>query len=386
VRKICIDDFATKKRYTYGTVMINIETGRIVDMIETRECKEVADWLKTFPNIEVVSRDGSPLYAKAIKDAHPQALQVNDRFHLLKGLTEAVRLCINSFLPTRVVIPSDKAPADYWQRAPRKDADLPQRLHDATTKKRTATVNRVRELAAQGLTIQQIRKLTGHAYSTVKKYIDPDFTPEWKEYGVNYPSKLKPYCDRIDELIVLRKTFREIREAIMEMGYRGSESAIRMYATRKRRHNQLRMSEYTQNTEIIERKYIMRLLYNPMEKTSGITEEQLNKVIELNPQLLTIYGLVNDFRSLVASKDADALESWMQSARAIESPDIESYINGLSRDIVAVKNAIMYSYNNGPAEGNINKIKRIKHSMYGRASFSTLRTKVLMFELWKNIN
>ena len=366
--------------------MINIETGRIVDMIETRESKEVADWLKTFPNIEVVSRDGSPLYAKAIREAHPQALQVNDRFHLLNGLTEAARLCINSFLPTRVVIPSDKVPADYWQRAPRKEADLPKRLHDATTDKRTKTINQVRELFAQGLTIQQIRKLTGHAYGTVKKYINPYFTPEWKEYGVNYPSKLKPYCDRIDELIVLRKTFREIREAIMEMGYRGSESAIRMYATRKRRHNQLRMNEYTQNTEIIERKYIMRLLYNSMEKTSGITEEQLSKVIALNPQLLTIYGLVNDFRALVASKDADALESWMQAARAIESPDIESYINGLSRDIIAVKNAIVFNYNNGPAEGNINKIKRIKHTMYGRACFSTLRTKVLMFEIWKYIN
>jgi len=386
VRKVCIDDFAIKKRHTYGTVMINIETGLIVDMIETRESKEVADWFKTFPNIEVVSRDGSPLYAKAIRDAHPQALQVNDRFHILKGLTEAARLCINKFLPARVVIPSDNAPVDYWQRPPRKERDLPQRLHDATTDKRTLTMNRVRELSAQGLTIQQICKLTGHAHSTVKKYINPDFTPEWKEYGVNYPSKLKPYCDKIDELIALRKTFREIREVIMEMGYRGSESSIRMYATRKRRHNQLRTNEYAQNTEIIERKYIMRLLYNPMEKTSGLTEEQLNKVIALNPQLLAIYGLVNDFRALVASKDVDALESWVQSARAIESPDIESYANGLLRDFVAVKNAIMYNYNNGPAEGNINKIKRIKHTMYGRASFSTLRTKVLMFEMWKTIN
>ena len=386
MRKVCIDDFAIKKRHTYGTVMINIETGLIVDMIETRESKEVADWFKTFPNIEVVSRDGSPLYAKAIRDAHPQALQVNDRFHILKGLTEAARLCINKFLPARVVIPSDNAPVDYWQRPPRKERDLPQRLHDATTDKRTLTMNRVRELSAQGLTIQQICKLTGHAHSTVKKYINPDFTPEWKEYGVNYPSKLKPYCDKIDELIALRKTFREIREVIMEMGYRGSESSIRMYATRKRRHNQLRTNEYAQNTEIIERKYIMRLLYNPMEKTSGLTEEQLNKVIALNPQLLAIYGLVNDFRALVASKDVDALESWVQSARAIESPDIESYANGLLRDFVAVKNAIMYNYNNGPAEGNINKIKRIKHTMYGRASFSTLRTKVLMFEMWKTIN
>jgi len=150
VRKICIDDFATKKRHTYGTVMINIETGRIVDLIESRESKEVAEWLKTFPNIEVVSRDGSPLYAKAIKDAHPKALQVSDRFHLLKGLTDAARRFIRGLLPNRITIQSDKTLADYWKRPPRKKTDLPERIHNASTVKRAESVNRCRKLAAQG--------------------------------------------------------------------------------------------------------------------------------------------------------------------------------------------------------------------------------------------
>jgi len=366
--------------------MINIETGRIVDMIETRESKDVADWLKTFPNIEVVSRDGSTMYAKAIKDAHPKALQVSDRFHLLKGLTDAARQYIRGILPQRIAIPSDKAPADYWLKPPRKETDLPERIHNETTAKRAVSVERCRELAAQGLSIQDIVKITGHVYTTVKKYISPDFSAASKEYGASYPSKLKPYCAKIDELIARRKTFREIKATIAEMGYRGAESTIRMYATRKRRHNQLLTQEYMQNTEIIVRKFILKLLYNPIEKSSGITEEQLSKVVELNPKLLTVYGLVNDFRSLVSAKNVDELEPWMAAAQAIESPDIESYVSGLTRDIDAVKNAIVYCYNNGPAEGNINKIKRIKHTMYGRASFSTLRTKVLMYELWKNIN
>ena len=236
------------------------------------------------------------------------------------------------------------------------------------------------------MSIQDIARITGHAYSTIKKYINHDFSPVSKEYGASYPSKLKPYCTKIDELIAQRKTFREIKEAIVEMGYQGAESTIRMYATRKRRHNQANTSDYLKNTEIIERKYILKLLYNPIEKTNGITEEQLTKVMESNPKLFMVYGLVNDFRSLVAAKNVDNLEPWMMAARTIESPDIESFVNGLCRDIDAVRNAIIYNYNNGPAEGNINKIKRIKHTMYGKASFSTLRTKVLLFEMWKNIN
>ena len=366
--------------------MIDIETGCIVDMLESRESAEVTAWLATFPNIEVVTRDGPPMYAKAIRAAHPGALQVNDRFHILKGLTDAARQYISSFLPQRIAVPSDATVSSYWLKPPQKEADLPERIHNATKQKRADCVRRVRELAAQGFNQQEIRQMTGHVSTTIKKYLDPDFTPESKEYGRNYPSKLKPYCEKIDELIGLHKTFREIRDAIREMGYCGSESTIRMYASRKRRHNQALMKEYNANAEVIERKFILKLLYHPIEKIKGIKQEQLDQVIELNPQLLAIYSLVSDFKALVAAHRVEDLELWLESAQNIGSQDIDSFVNGIRRDIVAVKNAIVYNYSNGLAEGSINKLKRIKHSMYGRASFSTLRTKVLMYERWRIIN
>jgi transposase len=79
ITKVCIDDFAIKKRQTYGTIMI--------DMIFSREVNEVTNWLKTYPNIQIVSRDGSVTYNNAISSAHPKAVQISDRFHLLKNLT-----------------------------------------------------------------------------------------------------------------------------------------------------------------------------------------------------------------------------------------------------------------------------------------------------------
>jgi len=360
-----------------------METGRIVDMLESRESEEVAEWLKSFPNIKVVSRDGSPMYAKAIRTAHPNALQISDRFHIIKGLTDAARQFISGFLPQRITVPSDNTVSSYWLKQQRNETDLPERIHNATTKKREASVKRVRELAAQGFNQTQIREMTGHVSTTIKKYLNPEFMPERKEYGINYPSKLKPYCSKIDELIGFHKTFREIRDTIREMGYCGAESTIRMYATRKRRHNQVFMKEYNSNTEVIERKFILKLLYNPIENINGIAQEQLDKVIELNPQLLTIYGLVSDFKTLVSAHNVDELDVWIETAKSIESPDIESFVNGLRRDIHAVKNAIIYDYSNGLAEGSINKIKRIKHIMYGRACFLTLRTKTLMYERWR---
>ena len=59
---VCIDDFALKKRHKYGTIMIDIESHRIIDMIESRDLEDVVTWLQSFPNLQVFSRDGSIIY------------------------------------------------------------------------------------------------------------------------------------------------------------------------------------------------------------------------------------------------------------------------------------------------------------------------------------
>lgn len=91
VTKVCIDDFAFRKRYTYGTIMVDMETHRIIDLLSSREIDDVAEWLKSYPNIKVVSRDGSISYYSAIKKADENIQQVSDRFHLLKGFTDAAK-------------------------------------------------------------------------------------------------------------------------------------------------------------------------------------------------------------------------------------------------------------------------------------------------------
>ena len=50
--------------------------------------------------------------------------------------------------------------------------------------------------------------------------------------------------------------------------------------------------------------------------------------------------------------------------------------NFLTKELV--KNGIKYEYNNGLAEGSVNKIKVIKRIMYGRNSFQLLKAKVVL--------
>uniref|UniRef100_UPI001E4845D9 transposase n=1 Tax=Sporosarcina beigongshangi TaxID=2782538 RepID=UPI001E4845D9 len=66
---------------------MNLADGRVIDLIESRVKEDVVSWLSLFPNIKYVSRDGSLTYAAAIREAHPEAHHISDRFHLVKNLT-----------------------------------------------------------------------------------------------------------------------------------------------------------------------------------------------------------------------------------------------------------------------------------------------------------
>lgn len=58
--------------------MIDIETHKIIDMIKSRQEEDVTEWLKTYPNLEIISRDGGIMYKSSSDKAHPKAKQIKD--------------------------------------------------------------------------------------------------------------------------------------------------------------------------------------------------------------------------------------------------------------------------------------------------------------------
>lgn len=83
---IGIDDWAIRKGKTYGTIVVDLERRQPVDLLPDRSAATVAAWLRDRPNIEVVARDRSTEYARAVSDGAPQAMQVADRWHLLLNM------------------------------------------------------------------------------------------------------------------------------------------------------------------------------------------------------------------------------------------------------------------------------------------------------------
>ncbi|NCB40239.1 MAG: hypothetical protein EOM80_15880 [Erysipelotrichia bacterium] len=252
---VCIDDFALKKRKSYGTVMVDIEKHKIVDLISSRDRKDVEAWLGTFPNIKIVSRDGSIIYRKAIESALPNALQISDRFHLLKNLTDYCSAFLKRYFKNKVLlsIPElrdsedankkigaeenviatnmltlkskaekmEALQAKGWcktkickhlkldsrtfaklqaktieERKSMMDDKLTKK-HNAVTARKQAKINAAKELRSKGFSKTDIAKELEMDPGTVACYLKPGFSAVHGAYDTKRPSLLTPHLEKI---------------------------------------------------------------------------------------------------------------------------------------------------------------------------------------------
>ena len=94
VRHIGIDEFATRKGHVYKTIVVDLDTGRIIHVGEGKG-KEALEsfWKRVRRNkikIEIVTSDLSAAFIASVMENAPDAIHVYDRFHVTKLVNEAV--------------------------------------------------------------------------------------------------------------------------------------------------------------------------------------------------------------------------------------------------------------------------------------------------------
>ena len=431
VTKICVDDFAFRKRYTYGTVMVDLDTHKIIDIIDSRETKIVEDWLRSYPNLKVVSRDGAHTYSSAVSNAHPDAIQISDRFHLIKNLSDAVERYLHRLFPSRLIIPTDtidpemEALYDTRNRAERiifaqkkhnegytandialllhssvttirkylsiQENEIPEvkenareRQHLQQLKNKKLAIDEVKKLYAEGHSIDEIMRLTGHTTVTIRNYLKDEYIMDNGHYDNRIPGKLAPYEQKVITMRSKGITYKKIHEQIVKEGYTGTIASLRMFMQKERTHQRSISKNITERVEYIPRKLFCQLIYRELENIKGLTKEQYNASIKKYPVLGQLYSLIREYHRIIFSQKSEELETWITQALSLQIDEVETYVNGLLSDIDAVKNAIKYKYNNGLAEGSVNKIKLTKRIMYGRNSFELLKAKLLLNEIQIN--
>jgi transposase len=80
-----VDDWAMKKGLSYATILVDIEKHQTIDLLLDRESNTLSQWLESHPGLEIITRDRANFYADGARQGAPDALQVADRWHLIKN-------------------------------------------------------------------------------------------------------------------------------------------------------------------------------------------------------------------------------------------------------------------------------------------------------------
>ena len=119
------------------------------------------------------------------------------------------------------------------------------------------------------------------------------------------------------------------------------------------------------------------LFFRKEEDLKAEEQENLRQLRQASPDLETAYQLVKEFLHMVRELSGERLEEWLGKVEACHLQAFQSFVNGVQQDKEAVFAGLTLPWSNGPVEGQVNRLKLIKRSMYGRAKFDLLKRRVL---------
>jgi len=236
-----VDDFALRKRQTYGTVLIDLERRQPVALLPDREAASLTQWLQAHPGVKVITRDRAKAYADGARHGAPEATQVADRFHLLQNLVEALEQVFHTHGQTLEAVND----ALRRQGVPLLDGTVaaavpppPPTGQQKTAQRRARRVEyhqQVWALRAQGWPGHAIAAQLGIGKSTVFRYLRTTTLPERARRRDRGRSILNPYKPYLLERwnAGCREALRLYSE-IQQRGYPGSYATVARYAQRLR--------------------------------------------------------------------------------------------------------------------------------------------------------
>jgi len=393
-RCVGVDDWAWKKGHRYGTILIDLERGRVLDILPGRDGEALKVWLRDHPGVEVITRDRWPAFAQAAAEAAPQAMQVADRWHLLKNLREAVerlferrsgtvKEAVNAApaaeqpseeSPTGRAAPSDRsAAAAATPLSPRQQA------RNAKRQRRVERYERARQLHADGHSIRQIAAILGISREAAERYVRRDQCPDWRG-GRPRPTALDEFREEVDRQIRAGcPNAATIHRVLNGQGCRASYYAVRRFVRRRRAALGVPSARSHAGQTTPPRPPSARLLSYEFLRRPENRDSDAQAHVEA---LLGCDGLgdaldlAGQFVDMVRKRLSQPLADWLAKAEHSTCAEVRSFAKGIRQDEAAVTAALTESWSNGPVEGHVNRLKFIKRAGFGRAGFQLLRARV----------
>jgi transposase len=376
-----VDDWAWRRGTRYGTILCDLEQHRPIDLLNERTADGLASWLREHPEVEVISRDRASCYAEGASAGAPQAVQVADRWHLLRNVREALmRLLDRHHHDLR-----EAARAAKTQSQPTPPAVPLQTEEPATTSvpssdardRGLARYQRVLELDQQGLSGRAIARLMGLHRDTVQRYLHADtFLERANRQYARKTDSVRDFLQRRwqEGCYNAGQLTRELQATGMQISY----CSVRRTVARWRVPGNPPIAAASTAAYQPSARRVSWLLLQEDQDLESEDRPLVEALLDRSPEIKTAADLGRQFREIIRQRQSDRLADWTDRAQQPGIPrELANFAQGLKADWAAVQAALTMHWNNGQVEGQVNRLKTIKRQMYGRAGFDLLRQRVL---------
>ncbi|WCN05111.1 ISL3 family transposase [Streptomyces sp. M92] len=369
-REVGVDEYATRKGRVYGTVLVDCETRRPVDLLPDREASNLAEWLAKHPGIEVICRDRAPFFAEGATAGASQAIQVADRWHLWHNLGEAAEGAVSHHrqcLRALVLEPAGKDTDD--PTPPEGSTHLTVEERPFANRIRARTRHRPRPAGSRP-------QPPLHRASTP---YDPPHRQEPRRRGqagrplpppVAAQPNLRP---RRVQALPGRPLGRGLHQRLEALGRsfpwvtEGSYGRVSAYL------REMRTSPRSVTAQPPAPRVVTRWILSRPESLTEIEQLRLKAVLANCPELDALTGHVRSFARMLTERQGERLPQWLDAVRQDDLPSLHTLAAGIDRDRDAVIAGLTLPWNSGVVEGHVNRIKMLRRQMFGRAGFALLR-------------
>jgi len=402
VRLLGLDEWAWRKGRRFGTILVDLARHRVIALLPERSADSTVTWLAQHPEIEVITRDRSKLYADAATRGAPQAIQVVDRFHILRNLGEALEAFLHrksaclkdvaSALNTGLAPPAERAAGetpDGETPDGNEQAALPlwrQRAEEVNVEyhqQRVAAYEAVHALWANGADVADIARTVGISRQTTYRYLSMSSPPDRRRRRFERRARaLDPYedylCRRWSEGCHNgMQLWREIRA----MGFAYSSSPVSRFVARLRQDPALRpagraRSALTSTRGPSAREVALLFLRRPDDRTDD-QQAYVEHLLQEDATIAAAYAVTQDFATMLRQRQGERLDAWIEHAAHSGIEDLTRFALGLRDDYAAVQAGLTLAYSNGQVEGQVTRLKLVRRTMYGRGTFDLLQQRVL---------
>ena len=344
IRNLGVDDWAWRKRQDYGTILVDLDLHRVVDLLPDRAAESFSEWLKQHPEIVTVSRDRCGIYAEGAALGAPQSQQIADRFHLILNLSATMERVLEE-RSRQLILPPDP-PAQPPEANVAEVSKQPPPASPRVTQsqlRRQRRLERYQQVIAllhSGQSQAAISRALRMGRKTIRRWLRRGEFPERKPPH-RPPPKVSEFADylhqRWDEgCHNAARLYQEIRQK----GYSGKHAMVRRFVSGWRKTGKAASPETPQR---ISPKHAAILVTRPADKITDEQQQLLDRIEAQCPDAIDLRRISLGFRAALVADDSSQLRRWVEGAKHSEFGPVVRFAYGLQKDISAVSAAVVWT-------------------------------------------